>query len=62
MLAFEALLPNDCIAELSLGEIEDFSETALIIKRFDRTERGERIHSEAFNQQILLWNQRLKFY
>ncbi|MEI6805654.1 MAG: HipA domain-containing protein, partial [Myxococcaceae bacterium] len=51
MKAFEKLLPDDNTAELSLGEIEGFSEPALIIKRFDRVS-GKRIHFEEFNQLL----------
>src|SRR3989338_448150 len=49
--AFQQLLPEDDVAELSLGEIEGFSEPALIIKRFDRVS-GKRIHFEEFNQLL----------
>ena len=49
MKAFQALLPNDAIAELFFGEVENVTKNALIIKRFDR-KNGQRIHFEEFNQ------------
>ena len=50
-LAFKALLPENDVAQLSIGAIDGFSEDALIIKRFDRTENG-RVHFEEFNQLL----------
>jgi len=49
MKAFQVLLPKDAVAELFFGEIENVTENALIIKRFDRQD-GQRIHFEEFNQ------------
>lgn len=51
-LAFKALLPEDEVVDLWIGNIEGFTEEALIIKRFDRTEAGEKIHFEEFNQVL----------
>lgn len=51
-LAFKALLPEDDVVDLHIGEIEGFAEPALIIKRFDRNANGERIHFEEFNQLL----------
>ena len=51
-LAFKALLPDDDVVDLWLGEIEGFSEPALIIKRFDRIDGNERIHFEEFAQLL----------
>ncbi len=51
-LAFKALLPDDIVVDLSIGEIQGFSEPALIIKRFDRTLDHQRIHFEEFNQLL----------
>jgi len=51
MKAFASLLPDDSVAEISIGEIQGFSEPALIIKRFDR-QMAERIHFEEFNQLL----------
>jgi serine/threonine-protein kinase HipA len=50
-LAFKALLPENDVAQLSIGAIDGFSEEALIIKRFDRTKNG-RVHFEEFNQLL----------
>lgn len=52
MLAFKALLPSDDIVDLQIGEVQGISDNALIIKRFDRTSNGERIHFEEFNQLL----------
>lgn len=52
MQAFQTLLPEDDVVELQLGQIEGFQEEALIIKRFDRTMDGQRIHFEEFNQLL----------
>ncbi len=49
--AFKALLPDDDIVELSIGEIEELDDPALLIKRFDRSDDG-RIHFEEFNQLL----------
>lgn len=51
MKAFKKLLPSDSVAELCLGEIENVTKNALIIKRFDRN-NGQRIHFEEFNQLL----------
>lgn len=53
-LAFKALLPNDDVVELMVGEVQGFEEQALIIKRFDRDVQGGRIHFEEFNQLLNL--------
>ena len=50
-LAFKALLPENDVVQLSIGAIDGFSEDALLIKRFDRTENG-RIHFEEFSQLL----------
>ncbi len=50
-LAFKALLPDDPVVDLYIGEIKGFDEQALIIKRFDRMD-GECIHFEEFNQLL----------
>lgn len=52
MLAFKALLPNDDVVDLHIGEVQGLSDPALIIKRFDRTLSGDRIHFEEFNQLL----------
>lgn len=51
-MAFKALLPDDRIVDLHLGRIDGFTDQALIIKRFDRTADGQRIHFEEFNQLL----------
>ena len=50
--AVKALLPDDQIVELKMGSVEGIGEAALLIKRFDRKENGERIHFEEFNQLL----------
>ncbi len=50
-LAYQALLPEDNVVEMHIGEIHGFSEQALIIKRFDRSQH-KRIHFEEFNQLL----------
>lgn len=47
-----ALLPDDTVVEMEIGSIEQVAEQALIIKRFDRTSSGKRIHFEEFNQLL----------
>ena len=51
MRAFQALLPNDSVAEVFFGEVENVAKSTLIIKRFDRN-NGKRIHFEEFNQLL----------
>jgi serine/threonine-protein kinase HipA len=51
MQAFKALLPDDDIVDLSIGEVIGVTEPALIIKRFDRKD-GDRLHFEEFNQLL----------
>lgn len=50
--ALKALLPDDNIVDLRIGRIDGFKDPALIIKRFDRTSDGQRIHFEEFNQLL----------
>ena len=50
--ALKALLPDDDIVDLRIGRIAGFKDPALIIKRFDRTSDGQRIHFEEFNQLL----------
>ena len=50
--ALRALLPDDDIVDLHMGEIAGFDTPALIIKRFDRTADRQRIHFEEFNQLL----------
>ena len=50
--ACAALLKEDIIAEMALAPLKDVAERALLVKRFDRTEDGERLHFEEFNQLL----------
>jgi serine/threonine-protein kinase HipA len=50
--ALQALLPDDDIVDLRMGKIAGFKNPALIIKRFDRTDDGQRMHFEEFNQLL----------
>lgn len=52
MSAFKALLPEDDVVDFHIGVVEGFPEMALIIKRFDRSANGDRIHFEEFNQLL----------
>ncbi|MBP9878254.1 MAG: HipA domain-containing protein [Alphaproteobacteria bacterium] len=51
MKAFKHLLPDDEIVDLIIGDVQGQIEPALIIKRFDRNEKGK-IHFEEFNQLL----------
>jgi len=50
--AYKALLPYDNTVEFILGEVAGIDQQALIIKRFDRTTEGQRLHFEEFNQLL----------
>ncbi|MDE2825807.1 MAG: HipA domain-containing protein [Bacteroidota bacterium] len=50
--ACAALLKKDMVAEMTLAPLRGVSERALLIKRFDRTEDGRKIHFEEFNQLL----------
>lgn len=52
--AVSALLPNDLHVELAIKKLDCFNEDALIIKRFDRDDVGQRVHFEEFNQLLAL--------
>ena len=47
-----ALLKEDIVAEMTLAPLRDVAERSLLVKRFDRTEDGERFHFEEFNQLL----------
>lgn len=51
-MALKALLPDDTVVDLRMGRIEGFTDQSLIIRRFDRTADGRRIHFEEFNQLL----------
>ena len=50
--ACAALLKKDIVVEMTLRPLQGVSERSLLIKRFDRTEGGEKIHFEEFNQLL----------
>ncbi|MBK8378510.1 MAG: HipA domain-containing protein [Nitrospira sp.] len=50
--ALQAFLPGDEIVDLRMGHVAGFEEPTLIITRFDRTNGGQRIHFEEFNQLL----------
>jgi len=52
MRACATLLPHDIVSKTALAPLEDVSETALLIQRFDRSEDGHWIHFEEFNQLL----------
>lgn len=51
-LACKKLFPEDDFVDLHIDSVEGISEKALLIKRFDRTPQGTRIHFEEFNQLL----------
>jgi serine/threonine-protein kinase HipA len=51
-LACKRLFPEDEFVDLCIDSVEGISEKALLIKRFDRTPQGQRIHFEEFNQLL----------
>ena len=51
-LACRSLLKGDQVVEVRLAPVEDVSNNALIVTRFDRSPDGERIHFEEFNQLL----------
>lgn len=51
-LACKRLFPEDDFVELHIDSIEGISEKALLIRRFDRTPQGTRLHFEEFNQLL----------
>lgn len=50
--AVRQLLPDDKVVELEMATLKSIGEEALIIKRFDRTPSGSRLHFEEFNQLL----------
>jgi len=51
-VAYRQLLKNDAVVEMVIAPINDVTEKALIITRFDRTITGQKIHFEEFNQLL----------
>ena len=47
-----ALLPDDDIVDLEIDRLPSVNEDALVIRRFDRTPSGKRLHFEEFNQLL----------
>jgi len=52
MQASKALLKKDAVADVCIAPIDGVTPKALLIKRFDRTQTGERLHFEEFNQLL----------
>lgn len=50
--AMRILLPKDPIVELEIGDLPGIAEEVLYIKRFDRTNDGQRLHFEEFNSLL----------
>lgn len=50
--AFHALLPQEPIVQLKIGQIHTVNEPALLIERFDRNTEGSRLHFEEFLQLL----------
>ena len=51
-LAYQSLLKGDEVAHVELAEINNVIETALVIKRFDRTDALQKLPFEEFNQLL----------
>ncbi len=51
MKATELLLFNDEVAQVEISEVEGLGQ-ALLVKRFDRNENGEKLHFEEFTQLL----------
>ncbi|OGT51092.1 MAG: hypothetical protein A3E84_04560 [Gammaproteobacteria bacterium RIFCSPHIGHO2_12_FULL_42_13] len=54
LAAGRSLLPDDDFVETEFSDIPGICDKALVIKRFDRTSTGEKIHFEEFNQLLNL--------
>ena len=50
--AARVLLPADQIVEVEVAPVEKIQGDCLLVRRFDRTEQGEKIHFEEFNQLL----------
>ena len=51
---YKELFPSDSVSELEIGQVEEGVGKALIVKRFDRKENGEKLHFEEFAQLLNL--------
>jgi len=49
-VATRALLPHETIVELEMASLGKVASKALLIRRFDRTKSGRKLHFEEFNQ------------
>jgi serine/threonine-protein kinase HipA len=49
-LAATALLPDDQIVDVEVAPIRGIDGASLLVKRFDRTPEGDKVHFEEFNQ------------
>ena len=47
-----ALLPEDIVVEVEIAEVENVRGRCLLVRRFDRTPSGEKVHFEEFNQLL----------
>lgn len=50
--ATRKLLPEEPVAEMEIAAIGDIAAEALLVRRFDRTLDGQRLHIEEFNQLL----------
>ncbi|MGD0185311.1 MAG: HipA domain-containing protein [Roseiarcus sp.] len=50
--ACHSLLPHDTVVEAVIAPLQDISDKALLVRRFDRLPSGSKIHFEEFNQLL----------
>lgn len=50
--ATRGLLPDETIVEMEIAPVGDIAQEALLIRRFDRLQNGQRLHFEEFNQLL----------
>jgi len=51
-IAATALLPDDVVVDLEISDVENIHGPCLLVRRFDRTPSGDKIHFEEFNQLL----------
>jgi len=51
-VAANALLPDDGVVEVEIAEVENIQGRCLLVRRFDRTPSGDKLHFEEFNQLL----------
>jgi serine/threonine-protein kinase HipA len=51
-VAATVLLPDDVVVELEIADVENIHGPCLLVRRFDRTPSGDKIHFEEFNQLL----------